>query len=398
MPWFRPLASLLLTLALALLPATAIAQSPQADERPVALEPDGLLPLEGTRWRLRDYRLRGIDRSSGPEVAAWMTLRSGKLRASGGCTRLGGSYGVMGSAVDIKLNAVKQESCAEQTMLVQLGMLEGLRRAASYQIESIDEPMGPSLVLSDGQGEAVLRFEPDEVTSLETGEWKLEAYTTAGERVIADAAQPALLAFRPTYTVAAQRRSDGDTVGSTGCNGLVGPYFRYADVLSFGEFERTDAPCSAAIKAQEEAMVGVLDATSLTVSLPPDRLILTSSDTGERLEFVTSMPLEGSTWQLTRLSGTAASDEPITLRLGEGAVTGQGPCGPYSADYATDGRFISFASLEGAGTDACERLASEKALLSALRRTVLLDRDQPQLRLLDARGKILARFKQPGGP
>ena len=145
-------------------------------------------------------------------------------------------------------------------------------------------------------------------------------------------------------------------------------------------------------------MVGVLDATSLTVSLPPDRLVLTSSDTGERLEFVTSVPLEGSTWQLTRLSDADVSGEPITMRLDQGVVTGQGPCGSYSADYVTDGRFITFASPQGAGDDVCERVSSEMALLSALRRAVLLDRDQPQLRMLDARGKVLARFRQPGAP
>ena len=121
--------------------------------------------------------------------------------------------------------------------------------------------------------------------------------------------------------------------------------------------------------------------------------MLTASDSGDSLELVSSQPLEGSTWLLARIPGTEPPSEALTLRLDEGTATGEGPCGTYSAAYATDGYFITFTDLAGAGDEDCAALEAEKDLLAALRTTAMLDRDSKQLRLLDARGKVSARFK-----
>lgn len=393
-----------LTLLLAAVPTAALGQSPAPDQPPAAseslpvgLQPTGHAPLEGTTWRLRDYRHRGVERSAGPEVAAWMTLRAGTFEASGGCTRLRGRYGVMGSGLNVSLRRPRRGRCAEQTTIVQMGMVDGLRRAASYEMEPAAEPSNDQLLVRDAQGQVMLRFVPDDVAALEPGEWLLEAYLVAGERVGADPAQPAVLAFVPTRRSKPRRESSGEAVGSTGCNGIVGPYFRYADVLSFGELERTGAPCLPAMAAQEAAMVAVLDSTSLRLDLPPDGLILTSEDSGDRLEFVSSWPLEGSTWQLVRLPKTRSPDNPVTLRLADGRASGEGPCGAYAGHYGTDGVFIGFSDFTGAATDPCDDRANEERLLKAFRRTVILDRSAPGLRLLDALGRTLATFERPTG-
>lgn len=391
------LLGLTLTVAMAVGVPPSSAQSP--GPLPRALQPDGQLPLEGTTWRLRDYRHKGVDRSSGPEVAAWMTMQAGELKASGGCTPVRGRYGVVGSAVAFRLRGLKDnDDCAEQTVIVQLGLVDGLRRAASHQLVASDEPRGTELVLRSAEGLQLLRFEADDAASLEGSEWRLESLGRGGELGPADAVQPAVLTFRRQGGRDRERSSMGQIVGSTGCNGLTGEYFRSADVMSFGELERTDAPCSPALLAQEAAIVGVLDATSLTVRLPPDRLILTASDSGDSLEFSSASPLEGTTWLLSRLPEAPPSDSTVTLRLEDGRASGQGPCGSYSAGYASDGVFLSFSDIAGSGDEECGLSRTERAVLAALRSTVILDRTKPELRLLDARGQVLARFRAASRP
>ena len=194
------------------------------------------------------------------------------------------------------------------------------------------------------------------------------------------------------------RRSDGAAVGSTGCNGLVADYSQRASALSFGELEITDAPCGPTAAAQQAAIIAVLDATSQTIELPPGRLLLISADSGERLEFVTSTPLEGSTWLLARLPGSSRSDDDITMRLSDGELNGEGPCGAYHGRYETNGVLLSFSELAGGDTDGCGQVRRQRRLLNALRSTVLVDKTTPSLRLLDAFGRVTASFGHPGGP
>ncbi len=175
-------------------------------------------------------------------------------------------------------------------------------------------------------------------------------------------------------------------------------FYRHANVLSFSQLDRTDAPCTPALAAQEAAIVSVLDATSLTLALPPDHLTLTSGDTGDSLDFVSSRPLEGSTWLLATGPWYSPGADAVTLWLNDGALTGEGPCGSYSGRYVTDGLFISFTDVMGSGDDECVDPQIERMLLAALRSTVILDRDQPQLRMRDARGGMTAAFMPPGRP
>lgn len=404
--WIAPAVASVLLVGLLAGPSQAARERSAAASASQAapLPPTEELPLEGTRWRVRDYLFRGVLRSSGPEVAAWMTLRAGRLEGSGGCTRLRGRYGVMGAALAVAPQATRQGGCAEQTTIVQLGMLDGLRDAATYEIVPSTEAFGEQLLLRDAAGQLMLAFVPDDIALLEPGEWLLEAYSVAGERDDADPSQPAVLAFRPARRSAARRDSTGEAVGSSGCNGFLGPYSRHADVLSFGEFERTDAPCSTALSAQQAAIEAVLDSTSLNLDLPPDRLILVSADSGDSLEFVNAVPLEGSTWLLARLPGYEPADGPVTLRLLDGIVSGEGPCGSYGGRYQTDGLFIHFSELGGAQLATCPEQRRERDLLAALERTVVLERTalrgrgQPYLRLLDAKGRVQASFRPAAGP
>ena len=395
----RVLLALALGASLLAGPQSALGQPADSVSLPLGRAPEGRLPLVGTPWRLEGYRSRGTERVPGPEVAAWMTWEAtGDLRASGSCTLFRGRYGRTGAAIDIRLRGLKRNDCAEQTTMVQLAMVDGLRQASSFEIIGGTEPIDDKLVLRDVDGVELLRFGLDDVAALEMADWRLSSYTADGRTIPAAEEQQAVVSFRPERASVARRSASGQLTGSTGCNGVVAEFTRSADVLSVGQLDRTDAPCTPELAAQEAAMVRVLEATSQTLSLPPDRLVLTSSDTGERLDFVSQRPLEGSTWLLAGGPGIPDPGSEVTLRLSDGVVAGEGPCGPYRGRYATDGVFVTFAGLEGAADDTCDDRKSERALLDGLRHAVRLDRDQPGLRLLSAFDEPTLRFSSPAAP
>jgi heat shock protein HslJ len=395
----RLLAPLTIAALLSLSPAMASATSTGSPpDGPLALQPAGRSPLQGTPWRLEGYHHRGSERVPGPGVAAWMRLGPASVRGSGGCTTIDGGYGSVGTAVAFRLRPQQQNDCAGQTRLVQRAMYGGLRRAASFEVVPGTEPMGDKLVLHSAAGVELLRFGLDDIGTLDQADWRLTSYTTEGRTIPASAEQPAILSFQPRRDDPARRTSVGPATGSTGCNGVVAEFRRRADVLRFTDLERTDAPCTPELAAQEEAMMAVLRATSLTLSLPPDQLVLTSSDTGERLGFVSQRPLEGTTWLLR---ARARPDDPgrtVTLMLQDGLASGEGPCGEYGATYVTDGLFITFSAVEAAAADTCSDPGSERALLAGLRSAVLVERDRSTLRLVDASGRVVLRFTSPTAP
>lgn len=179
----------------------------------------------------------------------------------------------------------------------------------------------------------------------------------------------------------------------------MGDFFRRSGVLSFGELEFTDAPCASALAAQQAAMQDVLGSAAIRVELPADRLVLTSTDTGNRLEFVSQTPLEGTTWWLSRTAVEGGVREArVTLRLQDGLATGEGPCGPFSASYVTDGLFITFADARGARDESCSERRSEQALIAGLRRSVRVERDRDRLAFVDALGASQLEFGRPFAP
>jgi heat shock protein HslJ len=351
--------------------------------------------LEGTPWRLQSYTHKGRTAAPGPEVAATLRLASGRFDATGGCSRIKGAYSTLGSAISFRPGRVKPPTCAEQSAIVQLAVVSGLRKAAAFELVAAGGA-ADQLVLRSTSGEELLRFGLDDVASLEGSTWTLAVYVIDGIEQPASSEQTAILTFIPERNARVRRRSSGQVTGSTGCNGIVADYARQADVLSLGELELTDAPCTPDLAAQESAMTRVLDATALWVDLPNDRLTLHVSDGDDRLELVRARPLEGSTW-IHR--GPPRQQDPtarVTLRLQDGVASGEGPCGTYSAEYATDGVFMTFRGVRGAGDDTCDEAAAEKRWLEALRDTVALDRNGDMLRLMDVRRRTLLRFELPG--
>jgi heat shock protein HslJ len=403
---FRILVLVALAASLLTGPALTVGQSssPGADaSQPLARRPDGRLPLESTPWRLRSYRWQDGQRRPGPEVAARLRLEAGQLEASGGCTPFKGTYGTSGPAIDLRLKGLRQNDCGEQTTMVQLAMVDGLRDAARYEIDEADDES--QLALFDDGGTELLRFGLDDVSTFAgtqaRAEWRLSAFTVDGQQREPDPEATPNLVFLPEQGSEARRRSSGEVLGSTGCNGFRGTFSLHANVMSFGDLSVTDAPCGQSTTAQQDAILEVFEATAVMVRFPADRMILASSDSRTALEYLAVPALEGSTWERAARAGSEPGD-PVTLRLESGTASGEGPCGAYVADYVTDGLFITFSDVRGADDGPCEAVEEERRLFKALRSTVSLGRDQkrpgrPRLTLRDARGEALVRFEYPFG-
>ena len=402
MPALRTLVAVALAASLLAIPALAGAQTgadPDGAFLPLARQPDGRLPLQGTPWRLKAYRDGEREAVPGPEVAAFIEFGPRFYEGSGGCSKVTGSYGVNGAALSLRPKQLAERRCAENLTIVQQAVESGLKKAAAFGLEAGARGMDDELVIYSVTGAEVLRYGLDDLALLDGAEWQLESYTAAGQTVGASTEMPALLSFRPDADAAYKRRQSGPLVGSTGCNGIVAEFFRHADVLSFSQLGLTDAPCTDELAAQEAAMTRVLDATAIRIDLPADRLVMTSADTEERLEFLSQTPLEGTTWWLQRTSTEGGTrDQRITLRLEDGVASGEGPCGPYSASYVTDGVFITFRDTRGARDAECSELRTEQALIAGLRRSVSIERGRGQLSLRDASDSDTLSFGRPFAP
>ena len=233
-----PAAAVLVGAALGCLSLGTLGQSPA----PTALSATAL-PLEGTPWRLRSF-LEDKQRQAPPEVAVWMSLRAGELTGHTGCGPLRGRYGTMGKVIRLELVDVpaKGQDCGARAERLDKAAREGLRRAASFELLPPNGPFTDSLVLRDGGGTEILRYEVDDIGGLETEEWQLESYTVDGQTEAAVASLPAVLAFRSDGGSGLERRSEGEVTGSSGCNGIVGTYSREADVVTLADLELTGQP------------------------------------------------------------------------------------------------------------------------------------------------------------
>jgi heat shock protein HslJ len=299
----------------------------------------------------------------------------------------------------VRPKSLAERDCAENLAIVQQAVEKGLRRAASWAIEPGTTSPEDKLVIYSVTGSEVLRYGLDDLARLDGGEWRLVSYTVGGQPIEASDETPGLLTFRPANEAAFKRRQRGPMTGTSGCNGIVAEFYRHSDVLSFSELSLTDAPCTPALADQEAAMVDVLDSTAIRLDLPADRLILTSSDTEERLELVSQTPLEGTTWWLRRTAAEGGvGDQRVTLRLDDGVAGGEGPCGPFSADYIADGPFITFTEARGARAGDCAEQRTEQALIAGLRRTVRIERGLEELAFLDAYGAEQLVFSRPFAP
>jgi heat shock protein HslJ len=403
-------------------------------------------PLEGTRWRLAEMLDQGASRPVGPEVTALLHLSEGRARGFDGCSRLRGRYrvgpeapssdglgagpsvapdpsaGALAEDARVLFEAIRRgtRTCAEQTMLVVQGLHAGLARSAGYRLIPAEMPWQTTLELLDAAGQPLLRFGVDDAGTLAAMIWTLESVDDAQARTASDG-QPATVVFdaggpsgREGRAVRERLEAEGRVereprrvVGSTACNGFDGRYVVTGHVLSIADLTSETEPCPPALAAQEVATLDILDATSLSVSLPPGALELRSDDDGRTLRFRPGVTLEDQQWVLDRRSNRRLeSDEVVTLFLvpdepasqdgvRSGTITGEGPCGAYEGTYRTDGLLVRIDEVAGPAGSCADRRA-ERRYLRALRQATFADVRGLGLALLDGRGQPQLVFTTPG--
>ncbi|MEP1216912.1 MAG: META domain-containing protein [Marinobacter sp.] len=112
---------------------------------------------------------------------------------------------------------------------------------------------------------------------------------------------------------------------------------------------------------------------------------------------VVAMPLTNTYWQLVSVAGepvpdTEGQQKPHILFLDDGRVSGFSGCNQYMGDYRVTGEHLLFDSMSST-LMACPDNLTEELLFAAFAKTVGINLEGIELRLLDEAGEELAVFE-----
>ncbi|MDF0750796.1 META domain-containing protein [Marinobacter sp. 71-i] len=112
---------------------------------------------------------------------------------------------------------------------------------------------------------------------------------------------------------------------------------------------------------------------------------------------VVAMPLTNTYWQLVSVAGepvpeTDRQQKPHILFLDDGRVSGFSGCNQYMGDYRVTGENLLFDSMSST-LMACPDNLTEKLLFAAFAKTVGVNLEGIELRLLGEAGEELAVFE-----
>lgn len=122
-----------------------------------------------------------------------------------------------------------------------------------------------------------------------------------------------------------------------------------------------------------------------------------SPATGRSADDIVAMPLTNTYWQLLSIAGepvseTNADQKPHILFLDDGRVSGFSGCNQYMGDYQVTGENLLFDSMSSTRR-ACPDNQTEQLLFAALAKTVGVNLEGIELRLLGENGQELAVFE-----
>jgi heat shock protein HslJ len=404
-------AVLLASLALAATPTTGPAAplpSPTGEAAPPGAGATLRYAPEVTPWRLARVRRDGDVRAVPDTMVSRLRIADGQATGSTGCRAFTADAFRAGAVLQFERLRATGDPAACTTPgesldseVLDTEVLAGLKHAAAFQVVPGEEDWQADLVIRDARGRIVLVYEVDAPAEPDQGLWLLSGMGSDDAEPVDEAADasPAVLAFEPEEQDRVTGQSRGRLVGSTGCNGLEAGYELRGRILRVDDLQVTDGPCPPDLGERQDAILAVLTAPSARLDVAPDRLALSTGEPdGARLVYASSSPLEGSTWQLTRLPGTDLPPEAIvTMRLDGGRLAGIGLCGAIEGRYTTKGvRFEVHDTAPVPGR--CREAPVDEALIAALGRAAFVVREDTALRLLDAGGRDLVRFRHPGGP
>ncbi len=220
----RHISSLIAAAAITLLvPATVLAQSPDASTMPAGSPtPGGSLSVEGVPWHLRLYRAEDGE-MSGAYDGGWIKLQDGVLTGSTGCNDLAGSYTLEGGTLTFTDITPTEASCLDGDLVAQeMAVLARLPQVVGYAFEPARGRDAIDLVLIDAADGRHLAFQ-----SIQGQTWT----------PMYDGSEP-----MPEGSVTI-RFENGTAFGQGPCNAFTGPFAQDDLAIGIGPFETGRNEC-----------------------------------------------------------------------------------------------------------------------------------------------------------
>jgi heat shock protein HslJ len=193
---------------------------------------------------------------------------------------------------------------------------------------------------------------------------------------------------------------DGTFSGSTGCNRITGTFTQKGSSLTMQPGPMTLKACTAAIAAQEAAVVAALPKVASFTSA--GSLVLLDAGGASLLSYAPGPTgLAGSSWRATGINNGKdavvglAGTEKVTAAFGaDGTVSGSGGCNTYNAPYTTPATGLITIGAVSSTRKACPEAETqiERDFLTALGKATTYQLDGVTLTLRDATGAAQVIF------
>jgi heat shock protein HslJ len=209
--------------------------------------------LEGTTWTLVELPPDNLIE----RVTLTLAFEGGRVGGTDGCNRFRGSYSTEGDGLRIGQLAGTMMACPEPVMQQGRRFTTALDSARGATLD------GDALVLVDGNGETVARFEA-QAQFIADSRWHVTGYNNGRQAVVGTARETSLsLEFDAAGTV----------TGSAGCNSFRASYRGDGGLLDIGPPAAGRRVCDEAVMAQESAFFEALG-RSAALRIEGDRLEL----------------------------------------------------------------------------------------------------------------------------
>ena len=195
--------------------------------------------LNGVPWVVTS----GLTSPGWEQVAPSTAFADGHVAGSSGCNRYNAAYKVDGDMLEIGQVAGTMRACGEPADTVETEFLQALDAAATWRAD------GGELVLADGDGKELLRFEE----ASPVGSWEATSFLT----------EQAVTSPLLGTTITAEFRTDGTLSGNAGCDDYTTTYTRSRGRLTIAAPGATRKRCSEpdGIMEQEQAYLDALPQT-----------------------------------------------------------------------------------------------------------------------------------------
>lgn len=324
--------STLLALSAAILTSTVGISAQDATPAPSA-------GLAGSTWQLISLGAPGGEALLEQDSTITLNFTTEEaFEGHGGCNTYSGTATTNADGTIMLAGIASTEMACESDPITaqEIGYLTALGNAVQYRLA------GDRLILWTEDGRQ-LNFTATGAFALLNSQWQLTAMGTAGA--------PAEIAADTVITL--EFPTAQEIAGYGGCNGYSGTYQADDDHISFNEVIATLMACEDSVVMDQELMYFDLLPKMTAFEVGDGRLVLTSEDGLQQMQFVPSgaYALRRTRWQLSSFTSggesmTPLEGAPITLEFSSPMdVGGSGGCNSFGGMYTVEDESISISAL-----------------------------------------------------